>query len=229
MTMRQTMRRTIRRLFILSTLLIFPLMRPAWCAPQQDQKQPDSAGQNGQSGQSGQSGQQKQQDQGDSQTPKSQQGESGDQPDANQGDGSQSDQKQSDSKAPGQKSPDQKSPDQKADDKDSGWSSSSSSTTAVKEAPPELPKYNPLPAEQDVDVGTFYMHKGDMDAAISRFEDAIQLKADYAKPRMLLAQIYEKRGDKANAVKYYREYLQVYPHAPDAKKVQAKIAKLTTR
>jgi Tfp pilus assembly protein PilF len=99
----------------------------------------------------------------------------------------------------------------------------------VKEAPPELPKYNPLPAEQDVDVGTFYMHKGDMDAAISRFEDAIQLKADYAKPRMLLAQIYEKRGDKANAVKYYREYLQVYPHAPDAKKVQAKIAKLTTR
>ncbi len=217
--MRQTMRRTIRRLFILSTLLIFPLMRPAWCAPQQDQKQPDSAGQNGQSGQSGQSGQQKQQDQGDSQTPKSQQGESGDQPDANQGDGSQSD----------QKSPDQKSPDQKADDKDSGWSSSSSSTTAVKEAPPELPKYNPLPAEQDVDVGTFYMHKGDMDAAISRFEDAIQLKADYAKPRMLLAQIYEKRGDKANAVKYYRDYLQVYPHAPDAKKVQAKIAKLTTR
>jgi tetratricopeptide (TPR) repeat protein len=216
MTMRQTMRRTIRRLFILSTLLIFPLMRPAWCAPQQDQKQPDSAGQNGQSGQSGQ---QKQQDQGDSQTPKSQQGESGDQPDANQGDGSQSD----------QKSPDQKSPDQKADDKDSGWSSSSSSTTAVKEAPPELPKYNPLPAEQDVDVGTFYMHKGDMDAAISRFEDAIQLKADYAKPRMLLAQIYEKRGDKANAVKYYRDYLQVYPHAPDAKKVQAKIAKLTTR
>ncbi len=214
--MRQTMRRTIRRLFILSTLLIFPLMRPAWCAPQQDQKQPDSAGQNGQSGQSGQ---QKQQDQGDSQTPKSQQGESGDQPDANQGDGSQSD----------QKSPDQKSPDQKADDKDSGWSSSSSSTTAVKEAPPELPKYNPLPAEQDVDVGTFYMHKGDMDAAISRFEDAIQLKADYAKPRMLLAQIYEKRGDKANAVKYYRDYLQVYPHAPDAKKVQAKIAKLTTR
>ncbi len=92
-----------------------------------------------------------------------------------------------------------------------------------------MPKYNPLPAEQDVDVGTYYMHKGDADAAISRFEDAIQLKADYAKPRMLLAQIYEKKGDKANAVKYYKEYLQVYPHAPDAKKVQAKIAKLTTR
>jgi tetratricopeptide (TPR) repeat protein len=149
-------------------------------------------------------------DQNDSssqQTPKSQQGDS--------------DEKQSD----------QKPSDQKPGDKDSGqWSSSSSSSAAaIKQPPQELPKYNPLPAEQDVEVGTYYMHKGDPDAAIGRFEDAIQLKADYAKPRMLLAQIYEKKGDKANAVKYYKEYLQVYPHAPDAKKVQAKIEKLTTR
>jgi tetratricopeptide (TPR) repeat protein len=121
-------------------------------------------------------------------------------------------------------------PDQKPDDKDSGqWSSSSSPSPAIKQPPQELPKYNPLPAEQDVEVGTYYMHKGDAEAAISRFEDAIQLKADYAKPRMLLAQIYEKKGDKADAVKYYKEYLQVYPHAPDAKKVHAKIEKLTTR
>ena len=148
-------------------------------------------------------------DQNDSssqQTPKSQQGDS--------------DQKQSD----------QKPSDQKSGDKDSGWSSSSSSSTAaIKQPPEELPKYNPLPAEQDVEVGTYYMHKGDADAAISRFEDAIQLKADYAKPRMLLAQIYEKKGDKTSAVKYYKQYLQVYPHAPDAKKVQAKIEKLSAR
>jgi len=143
----------------------------------------------------------------------------------------QSDQKQQDQQDQKDQQ-NQKQSDQKpSGDKDSGeWSSSSSSSaSAVHSLPQELPKYNPLPAEQDVEVGTYYMHKGDPDAAISRFEDAIQLKADYAKPRMLLAQIYEKRGDKANAVKYYREYLQVYPHAPDAKKVQAKIAKLTTR
>ncbi len=73
------------------------------------------------------------------------------------------------------------------------------------------------------------MHKGNLDAAIARFEDAIQMKANYAKPRLLLAQIYEKKGDKANAVKYYKEYLRVYPHAPDAKKIQEKIEKLTTR
>jgi tetratricopeptide (TPR) repeat protein len=186
---------TMRKLPILSALLVLAWMLPAWSAPQADQKQKDSPDPNESS----------------SQDHKSQQGDS-------------------DQQTPDQAQPDQKPPDQKTDDKDSGWSSSSSnSAAAIKTPPQELPKYNPLPAEQDVDVGTYYMHKGDPDAAISRFEDAIQLKADYAKPRMLLAQIYEKKGDKANAVKYYKEYLRVYPHAPDAKKVQAKIAKLTTR
>jgi len=200
---------TVRKLPILSALLILAWMLPAWSAPQADQKRKDSPDQNESS----------------SQDHKAQQGDS----DQQTPDQAQPDQKPAD-QTPDQAQPDQKNPDQKADDKDSGWSSSSSnSAAAIKTPPQELPKYNPLPAEQDVDVGTYYMHKGDADAAISRFEDAIQLKADYAKPRMLLAQIYEKKGDKANAVKYYKEYLQVYPHAPDAKKVQAKIAKLTTR
>jgi tetratricopeptide (TPR) repeat protein len=200
---------TMRKLPTLSALLIIAWMPPAWSAPQADQKQKDSPDPNESS----------------SQDHKAQQGDS-DHPTTDQ---QTPDQKTAD-QTPDQAQPDQKPADQKTDDKDSGWSSSSSnSTPAIKTPPQELPKYNPLPAEQDVDVGTYYMHKGDADAAIGRFEDAIQLKADYAKPRMLLAQIYEKKGDKANAVKYYKEYLRVYPHAPDAKKVQAKIAKLTTR
>jgi tetratricopeptide (TPR) repeat protein len=190
---------TMRSLTIPSVLLILLLMPPAWSAPQQDQKQQDSPDQDH----------------------NSKQGESGEtQPDQNQQSQNQADQNQADQKAPAQK---------QTDDKDSGqWSSSASSSAEVKGPPQELPKYNPLPAEQDVEVGMYYMHKGDADAAIGRFEDAIQLKSDYAKPRMLLAQIYEKKGDKANAAKYYREYLQVYPHAPDAKKVQARIEKLST-
>lgn len=71
------------------------------------------------------------------------------------------------------------------------------------------------------------MRKGDPDASIPRLEEAIKLKPDYAKPRLMLGEIYEKKGDKDNALKYYREYLQVYPHAPDAKKVEGKIAKLS--
>ena len=43
----------------------------------------------------------------------------------------------------------------------------------------------------------------------------------------MLAEIYEKKGEKDNAAKYYQDYLKVFPHAPDAKKVQAKIDKLS--
>jgi len=143
----------------------------------------------------------------------------------------QSDQSSDQKKQPGSQSQSDK---QSASDKQSDDSSSSSSSSASGAAQElqqadQQKNYNPLPAEQDVDVGTFYMHKGDLDAAIARFQDAIQLKENYAKPRLLLAQIYEKKHDNVNAVKYYKEYLQVYPHAPDAKKVQEKIEKLSGR
>jgi Tfp pilus assembly protein PilF len=103
------------------------------------------------------------------------------------------------------------------------------SSSKKPDLPPPKDKtvYNPLPAQEDIEVGTFYMHKGDVDAAIPRFEDAIRLQPNLAKPRLLLADAYEKKGDKASAVKYYKEYLKVYPTAPDAKKIQKKIDKLS--
>lgn len=88
-------------------------------------------------------------------------------------------------------------------------------------------KYDPYPAEQDVEVGTFYMHKGNLDAAIERFKDAIEQRPNFAKPRLLLGEAFEKKGDKAEAVRYYKEYLTVLPNAPDAKKIRSKIEKLS--
>lgn len=107
--------------------------------------------------------------------------------------------------------------------------SSSKRPDAVVPVPATQPDYNPLDSEKDVDVGMFYMRKGDVDAAIPRFEDAIRLRANYAKPRLLLGQAYEKKHDNVNAVKYYKEYLQVFPDAPDAKKVQSTIEKLSKK
>jgi tetratricopeptide (TPR) repeat protein len=95
--------------------------------------------------------------------------------------------------------------------------------------PEDDPAWDPFHAQQDIDVGEFYLHKGDLDAAITRFEDAIRLRANFAKPRLLLAETYEKKGDKSEAVRYYKEYLQVLPTAPDAKKVQQKIEKLSKK
>ncbi len=84
-------------------------------------------------------------------------------------------------------------------------------------------------AEEDIEVGTFYMHKGDTDAAIPRFQDAIRQQPRLAKPRILLAEAYEKKGDKISAAKSYKEYLQAFPNAPDKKKIEGKIEKLASR
>ncbi len=73
------------------------------------------------------------------------------------------------------------------------------------------------------------MHKGDIDAAIPRFEDAIRLRSNFAKPRLLLAECYEKKHDPAKALKYYQEYLKVFPDAPDRKAIEKKIEKLSSR
>lgn len=96
-------------------------------------------------------------------------------------------------------------------------------TPAADEDPHKYDAYN---AEKDIEVGTFYMHKGDIDAAIPRFEDAATLRPNYGKPRLLLAEAYEKKKEPDAALKYYKEYLKVYPDAPDAKKIQKKIEKL---
>jgi tetratricopeptide (TPR) repeat protein len=71
------------------------------------------------------------------------------------------------------------------------------------------------------------MRKGDLDAAIPRFEEAAHLRPDWGKPLLLLGDVYERKHDPASAVKYYKEYLRVYPHAPEAKKIRQKIGKLS--
>lgn len=55
-------------------------------------------------------------------------------------------------------------------------------------------KYDPYPAQKDLEVGMFYLHKGNVDAAIDRFKDAIVQRPNFAKPRLLLAEAYEKKA-----------------------------------
>jgi tetratricopeptide (TPR) repeat protein len=97
--------------------------------------------------------------------------------------------------------------------------------SAVKSAP-DQPKWDPLRAEKDIEVGKYYLKKGDVDAAIDRFEDAAEAKPGYAIPFRFLGEAYEKKGKKKQAVKAYQRYLDLYPHAEDAEKIQKKIDKL---
>lgn len=91
---------------------------------------------------------------------------------------------------------------------------------------PDQPKWDPLRAEKDMQVGQYYMHKGDVDAAIDRFEDATTAKPGYALPFRLLGEAQERKGLKKQAIKSYTRYLDLYPKAEDKDKIQKKIDKL---
>jgi len=109
-------------------------------------------------------------------------------------------------------------------------SKAKSSNKKPKDTPtnsaPEQPTWDPLRAEKDLEVGQFYLKKGDLDAAIDRFQDAAAAKPGFAIPYRYLGEAQEKKGDKREALKSYRRYLDLYPHAEDAKKIQKKIDKL---
>jgi tetratricopeptide (TPR) repeat protein len=91
---------------------------------------------------------------------------------------------------------------------------------------PDQPTWDPLRAEKDMQVGIYYMHKGDVDAAIDRFQDATLAKPGYAVPFRYLAEAQEKKGMKKQAIKSYKRYLDLFPTAEDKDKIQKKIDKL---
>jgi tetratricopeptide (TPR) repeat protein len=94
------------------------------------------------------------------------------------------------------------------------------------ESAPDQPMWDPLRAEKDLEVGQYYMRKGDVDAAIDRFQDATTAKPGFAIPFRFLGEAQEKKGLKKPAIKSYQRYLDLVPRADDAEKVKKKIEKL---
>ena len=94
------------------------------------------------------------------------------------------------------------------------------------ESADDQPKWDPLRAEKDIEVGQYYMRKGDVDAAIDRFQDATVAKPGYAVPFKYLGEAQEKKGLKKPAAKSYQRYLDLYPKAEDAEKIRKRIEKL---
>jgi tetratricopeptide (TPR) repeat protein len=102
------------------------------------------------------------------------------------------------------------------------------------EAPPEPatpttpaePVFDPLHAQRSIEIGTFYLKKGNYDAAIDRFMDATRFQPKLAVSWKLLGEAFEKKHDNGNAVDAYKKYLELFPGAEDAAKVQKRIALL---
>ncbi|MCU1342293.1 MAG: hypothetical protein JWN92_1716 [Candidatus Acidoferrum typicum] len=102
------------------------------------------------------------------------------------------------------------------------------------EAPPEPPTptapaepvFDPLHAQRSIEIGNFYLKKGNYDAAIDRFMDATRFQPKLAVSWKLLGEAFEKKHDNGNAVDSYKKYLELFPGAEDAAKVQKRIALL---
>lgn len=77
-----------------------------------------------------------------------------------------------------------------------------------------------------MEVGQFYLHKGDVDAAMDRFQDAALAKPGFAIPYRFLGEAQEKKGLKREAIKSYTRYLDLFPTAEDKDKIEKKIEKL---
>jgi len=101
----------------------------------------------------------------------------------------------------------------------------SSSDNATKNAE-DQPAWDPLRAEKDLEVGQYYMRKGDVDAAIDRFEDALTAKPGVAIPFRYLGEAQEKKGLKREALNSYTKYIDMVPHADDRPRIEKRIEKL---
>lgn len=97
---------------------------------------------------------------------------------------------------------------------------------AAQEPKPEEPVFDPLRAEKNVEVGRFYLKKGNYYAAIERFREALLYKPNYALPHKLLGEAYEKSKRPEDAIEHYEKYLEILPAAEDAGKIRERIAKL---
>ena len=81
-------------------------------------------------------------------------------------------------------------------------------------------EYNPLLAQKNLEIGRDYFKKGNFNAAISRFQDAIEYQPSLVAAYDALGRAYEKKGDKAKAAAVYRDFVTKYPDsskAPDFK------------
>jgi tetratricopeptide (TPR) repeat protein len=87
--------------------------------------------------------------------------------------------------------------------------------------------YDRFHAQENVEVGNFYLKRGRYDAAISRYKEALRDQPDNAEALLHLGEAYEKKGDPAAAIKNYRQYLHLLPDAKDARKIRKRIRKLS--
>jgi tetratricopeptide (TPR) repeat protein len=90
----------------------------------------------------------------------------------------------------------------------------------------EFHPWNPYKANKDIQVGDYYFKRKNYKAALDRYKEALYYKNNDAVAIFRIAECQEKLGDKAEARKYFEQYLKILPDGPFAKDAHAQLAKL---
>jgi tetratricopeptide (TPR) repeat protein len=75
-------------------------------------------------------------------------------------------------------------------------------------------EYNPALAAADLERGKFYFKNGNYDAAISRFQEALEYHPKLVDAYDALGRAYEKKGDLEKAMNVYKDFVKKNPDAP---------------
>ena len=118
-------------------------------------------------------------------------------------------------------------------DDDKNHPNSEAAVADLAPAPPsdtsdvqEFHPWNPYKANKDIQVGDYYFKRKNYKAALDRYKEALYYKNNDAIATFRIAECQEKLGDKAEAKKYFEQYLKILPEGPLAKDAHAQLAKL---
>ena len=90
----------------------------------------------------------------------------------------------------------------------------------------EFHPWNPMKALKNIEVGDFYFKRKNYKAALERYKEALYYKDGDALASFRVAVCQEKLGDKADAKKYYEQYLKILPEGPFAKDAHASLDRI---
>jgi tetratricopeptide (TPR) repeat protein len=127
----------------------------------------------------------------------------------------------------------------KRGDKDEEQSQSKAAKPAQEATPQEPPEedeslipkqyaFNPLEADKNFKVGSFYFKKGSYKAAALRYEEATRWNPGMAEAWLRLGESQERLKNSSAARKAYAKFLEVAPDDKDADEVRKKLNSLST-
>ena len=82
-------------------------------------------------------------------------------------------------------------------------------------------RHRPQPAWKSVEIGDYYVRRKAYRAALSRYQEALQVDPYYPQTYLGLGRVYDRLGLRQKALENYNKYLDLLPSAKDAEEARA--------